>query len=423
MSGKNESKTIPYDCIVIGAGPSGLMAAITAARAGADVLVLEHRDKPLKKLYATGNGRCNFTNMHMDENVYRGSDPSFAYEALKVFGRDELLDFMHGLGLMTRDIDDYVYPHNEQARAVADALLLECRKLGIEIRCSEDVVNITKDEEFAVSTRSHIFRSKKLIIAAGGKAAPTHGSDGSTNRFIRAFGHEMVLQYPALVPLKVADRKLSGLSGVRVKCRISLTVDDKIVSEEQGEIIFNKDSISRIPVMQVSRYAVRAVSEGKDAALCIDLFPDRDTDELAAELETAFDISGNERRNRDMKRDRTALEALSLCINDKLAVYCLKEVGITPMSLAGSCSKEKTGRLAAYLKNMEYSITGSEGFDRAQVTSGGVNVSELTQDMESRMVPGLYIVGELCDIDGTCGGYNLQWAFTSGYIAGSDILR
>ena len=121
MSGKNESKTIPYDCIVIGAGPSGLMAAITAARAGADVLVLEHRDKPLKKLYATGNGRCNFTNMHMNENVYRGSDSSFAYEALKVFGRDELLDFMHGLGLMTRDIDDYVYPHNEQARAVAYA--------------------------------------------------------------------------------------------------------------------------------------------------------------------------------------------------------------------------------------------------------------------------------------------------------------
>ena len=145
--------------------------------------------------------------------------------------------------------------------------------------------------------------------------------------------------------------------------------------------------------------------------------------ELAEELETAFDISGNERRNRDMKKDRTALEALSLCINDKLAAYCLKEAGITPMSLAGSCSKEKTDRLAAYLKNMEYSITGSEGFDRAQVTSGGVNVSELTQDMESRIVPGLYLVGELCDIDGTCGGYNLQWAFTSGYIAGSDILR
>lgn len=427
MEHKRTVTAIPHDCMVIGAGPSGLMAAITAAREGADVLVIEHRDRPLKKLYATGNGRCNFTNLYMDDDVYRGNDPSFAYEALKIFGRDELIGFMHGLGLMTKNIGDYVYPYNEQARSVADMLLFECRRLGIDIRCGEDPVDITKNNDlFTVSTRTHVFRSRTLIMAAGGKAAPTHGSDGSVNKFIRAFGHNIILQQPALVPLKFGDGRLTDIAGVRVKCAVSLEIDGDTVSSECGEIIFNKDNISGIPVMQVSRYATQALAAGKEVSLFIDFFPEIDDKELTAYLETAFAgaDTGTDIRHKDIRRDRTALEALSLCINEKLAGYSLILADIVPGSLALSYSHKKLSQLALLLKDMEITVIADAGFDRAQVTLGGVDTTELTGDMESRLVSGLYMTGELCDIDGTCGGYNLQWAFTSGYIAGraaSDI--
>ncbi|MBR4719031.1 MAG: aminoacetone oxidase family FAD-binding enzyme [Lachnospiraceae bacterium] len=426
MEGNRGVTIRPHDCIVIGAGPSGLMAAITVARYGADVLVIEHRDRPLKKLYATGNGRCNFTNLKFDDDSYRGTDPSFAYKAIEVFGREGLLDFMHGLGLMTKSIGDYVYPYNEQARAVADALLLECRKLQIDIRCGEDVVDITYKDSFEVLTQTHMFRSTRLILAAGGKASPTHGSDGSINKFIRGFGHNIILQQPALVPLKFGDRRLALLAGVRVKCAVSLEVDDNMVSSEWGEIIFNKDNISGIPVMQVSRFATRALADGSEAALFLDLFPDESTEELTSELKIVF--MGTDRDNKgkhhsDVRRDRTALEALGLCLNEKLAEYCLNEAGIVPRSLAGNCSEARLERLSALLKDLRIPVIDNAGFDRAQVTAGGVDVSELTGDMESKLISGLYIAGELCDIDGTCGGYNLQWAFTSGYIAGMAAGR
>lgn len=442
MSDITGRTTEPYDCLVIGAGPSGLMAAITAARQGAEVLVLEHRERPLKKLYATGNGRCNFTNLYMDEKVYRGSDPLFAYEALKVFGRTELLDFMHSLGLMTRSINGYVYPYNEQARAVADVILLECRRLGIRICCGEDVVNITHEEGvtpedevtpernrtgalFSVSVKSRVYTSQNLILAAGGKASPTHGSDGSINKFVRAFGHNIILQQPALVPLMFGNRKLAAMAGVRIKCGVSLAVDTDVVSSERGEIIFNRDNISGIPVMQLSRFATEALAKGQDVSLFIDMFPDSGMDELTDMLKCAFkgQDAGSLKGpgHKDLRRDRTAVEALGLSINEKLAALCLDEAGIVQRSLASSCSDEKLKKLAELLKCMEVTIIADAGFDRAQVTSGGVDVSELTGDMESRLVPGLYIIGELCDIDGTCGGYNLQWAFSSGYIAGRHV--
>lgn len=413
--------TKPHDCIIIGAGPSGIMAALSAAGSGADVLVIEHRDRPLKKLYATGNGRCNFTNLYMGDDVYRGNDPSFAHDALKIFGRDELISYMHGIGLMTKNIGDYVYPYNEQARAVADALLLECRRLGIDIRCGEEVVDITYDEgTFTVLTHNYSLRSRRLIMASGGKAAPTHGSDGSINKFIRAFGHNIILQQPALVPLKFGDDRLSGLAGVRVKCGVSLETDGVPVSTECGEIIFNKDNVSGIPVMQVSRYATKALEAGQEVSLFIDLFPECDMEELLSALTAAFrgTCDGSGKKHLDLRRDRTAIEALGLCLNEKLAGYCLDISGIVQRSLAGNCADKKLYGLAALLKDMEIPVIADAGFDRAQVTAGGVDVSELNECMESRLIPGLYIVGELCDIDGTCGGYNLQWAFTSGYIAG-----
>ena len=419
---KDRSSDNKYDIIVTGAGPSGLMAAIQAARQGASVLVLEQKDKPLKKLYATGNGRCNFSNLYMDDKVYRGVDPGFAVKLTERFGRDDLLGFFHDLGMMTKHIGDYIYPYNEQARTVADALLLECRRLGIKISCDERTVDITwnDDSHFTVKTASGTYCCRCLILAVGGKASPAHGSDGNLNSVIVKLGHTIATQRPALVPLVHNDKGLSKLAGVRVKCAVSLEVSGEPVSSEQGEIIFNKDNISGIPVMQMSRYATQALAEGKEVSIVLDFFPGETDDELFELLKTAFigHFDGQKDSRRDLRRDRTALEALSLCLNEKLAEYCLKAAGVAARSLAGNISDRKLELLTYILHRFEVDIYEDAGFERAQVTAGGVSTDELTDELESRKISGLYVVGELADVDGTCGGYNLQWAFSSGALAG-----
>ena len=418
--------------IVIGAGPSGLMAAIQASYHGASVTVLERNDKPLKKLYATGNGRCNFSNLYMDDRVYRGAHPEFALRVMEDFDRNDLLLFFHNLGMMTKHIGDYIYPYNEQARTVANVLLLECRRLKIDVRCGEDVVDITNDGGFTVRTAEREYRSRKLIVAAGGKASPAHGSDGSLNRVIEGMGVDFESPQRALVPLLYSEKGLSRLAGVRVKCSVSLLVDGSKVTGEQGEIIINKDNISGIPIMQMSRYATQALKKKASVSVSVDLFPDEDEDGVNRLIYNAFKgyryavaVMEEGQRKTDVRYDRACVDALSLLLNEKLAMYCLKIADIVPDSLSVKVPDKKLKELSGILKDLKVSICGDAGWERAQVTAGGVNTQGLTDKLESVKVPGLYITGELCDIDGTCGGYNLQWAFSSGAVAGRDaaLLR
>ena len=384
-----------YDVLVIGAGPSGMMAAICAANGGKRVIVIEQKDIPGKKIYATGNGRCNYTNMYFDDKVYRGNDTRFAYDAFKKFDNHALIAFMNSIGVVSRDIQGYVYPANEQARTVADALAFECRRLGVTIRCSDKAVDIIeKNNCFEIKTDNDSYNAKKVIIAVGGKASPTHGSDGNLNRIIRALGHEIIRQNPALVPLTFEDKKLSELAGVRFKCRVTLHTEPNEEFTESGEVIINKDNISGIPVMQLSRYAVNAMEKKEKPYLELDLCTDTEQDELCKLIQTS------------VERKLSVCEALSLIVNRKIAEY------FTELT-------QNTERLAEMLKHFRIDINGDCSFNRAQVSSGGVDVGQLTPNMESRLVNGLYFVGEIIDVDGTCGGYNLQWAFTSGYIAGS----
>ena len=411
---KDSSIHIPdrkaYDVAVIGAGPAGLMAAITAARSQKSVLVLEQKDRPCRKLYATGNGRCNFTNLSFDDKVFRGGDVRFAYDAYKRFDNESLMEWMKELGVPSRDISGYVYPYNEQARTVAEALLLECRRLDIDIRCGEKVVDIIKERsDFTVRTETAGYTSKNVIVAVGGKASPTHGSDGSLNRIIRKLGHDIILQRPALVPLAFSDKHLAMLAGVRLKCRISLQADGEQVSEETGEIIFNKDNISGIPVMQVSRYAVEALAEERKVTLILDLFPQSEEKELCKLITQTSDP------------DRTIYEALSLITNDKMAEYVADSISAECGDRVCDLTDDMIDSAIRCLKHLAVDIVGDCGFNRAQVTAGGVDTKQVDGDMGSRIVDGLYFAGEILDVDGTCGGYNLQWAFTSGHIAGSAV--
>ena len=447
-----------YDIIIAGSGPAGLIAGITAARENASVLILEQKPEPCKKLYATGNGRCNFTNLKMSPGVYRGGMSALAEELTDEFDRDDLLYFFHDLGLMTRHIGDYIYPYNEQAAAVAGVLLAECKRLGIEILCNAKVVDITRNNTRAVdithnNTRAsditqdecggflvdiihteepgksgsrkkkqpaskeetlERIRSTKVILAVGGKASPTHGSDGNLNKVIRRLGHEIVPQQPALVPLLFADKRLSALAGVRVKCGVSLMVGkEPPISSEQGEIIFNKDNISGIPVMQLSRFAVCALAEGKRALLELNFFCEESEEETFALLKNAFHAWGDPYR--------TAVSALGFCLPAKLAEYVITTE--TKQKQASAFTDEHLRSLAQLLQHFPVEVTGNAGFNRAQVTAGGVAADQVTDRLESVCVPGLYFAGEILDVDGTCGGYNLHFAFASGRIAGRSAAE
>lgn len=397
-----------YDVIVVGAGPAGLMAAISASRGGKDVLVVEQKDIPLKKIYATGNGRCNFTNLTFDDKVFRGQKPEFAYEAYKRFDNKALIEFMRLIGVISKDISGYVYPYNEQARTIAQALLFECRRLHVTILCSSRVVDITKtDDRFEVTTeKKDRFECRDIIVTVGGKASPTHGSDGNLNKVIRRLGHEIILQRPALVPLTFEDKKFSDLSGVRLKCKATLLIDGEKTEDETGEIIFNKDNISGIPVMQLSRYATKALDEKKSVSLKLDLFPDMEEAELCKLINNA-------------DKDMSVSEAFGLLTNEKMAQLIVSLCGLENKRVCEA--SEKINKAVAMLKGINVKINGDCGFNRAQVTSGGVSLDQINSDMGSKLVDGLYFAGEVLDIDGTCGGYNLQWAFTSGYIAGSAV--
>ncbi|MCR5418389.1 MAG: aminoacetone oxidase family FAD-binding enzyme [Lachnospiraceae bacterium] len=428
-----------YDCIVAGAGPAGLMAAITAAREGAKVLLLERKSEPCKKLYATGNGRCNFTNLNMDEGVYRGGGAGLAREAVDTFDRNDLLGFFHDLGLMTKHIGDYVYPYNEQASSVAGVLLSEIRRLGVELHCDEMVVDIIPscdemkvDINYIVKTDKEEYRATNVIITVGGKASPTHGSDGSLNKVIRRLGHRIIPQQPALVPLLFSDKTLSELAGVRVKCGAFLQreedalpeenvlSEEEVLSEdgkqdllsEEGEIIFNKDNISGIPVMQLSRFAVMEIEEGRSCCLLLDFFPRESREELQDWLKRSATTWADPLR--------TVSDVLSFCLPEKLADHILKKCGLSPEDKAAGLSEKTIGRITELCKGFPVPVCDNAGFNRAQVTAGGVDCDQVSDRMESLLHPGLFFAGEVLDVDGTCGGYNLHWAFASGRIAGRE---
>lgn len=401
-----------YDAIVIGGGASGLTAAIFAARSGCDVLVLEQKDKLCKKIYATGNGKCNFTNKDWQPAYFRGEDSSLAEPVLRGFSLTDTLIFFKQIGVYPKERNGYYYPNSEQAASVAENLVREAKRLGVECLTGVKVSQVNKGNDgcFFVETDRGNYRAKSTVLATGGKASPVHGSDGSGYPLAKSFGHRIISPLPAIVQLKAEGKFFKTLAGVRSDGRVTLHIGGKTYTEE-GELLFAAYGLSGIPVMQVSRYASVALAGKNPVTAELDLFP------VLAEAELAEEIA---RRFRMMK-DNTAEEALAGLCNHKLNYVILQLCGLEPTKKAVSYGKKEATALAEKFKRFTVKIIDTNGFDQAQACTGGVPLTELTEHMESKLVPGLFVTGELADIDGTCGGYNLQWAWSSGAAAGKKI--
>ena len=397
--------------LIIGGGAAGLMAAIQARRAGEVVTVLEAGKKPAAKIYATGNGRCNFTNTDFSEGVFRGFHPEFADRAFHKFDNEALIAYFKTLGIFPRDINGYIYPFSLQASSVALALVRECEELGVNIYCDSPVIDIKIDEDgLKAVTENNIFRGDKMIITCGGKAGNASKLKTDMYKTLKKLGIGILRPMPALVNLKYSDKDLAVLAGVRARAGVRLLIDGNQVSAENGEIIFNKDNINGIPVMQLSRFAAYALNEKKSVTLKLDFASGFGESEFYDYLRGLF--YGKESGHKNV------YDLLSGLLNDKLLTVILKRSGINTNKAANKLKPQSLDDLVQTIRCFGIDIKQTGSFENAQVTAGGVSTEEIGDDMQSKIIPGMFFAGEIIDIDGTCGGYNLQWAFTSGYIAG-----
>lgn len=398
-----------YDVIIIGAGASGLMAAITVARQGNSVLVIEQKDKAGKKILATGNGKCNFTNLNQCPECYHSEDSAFAMKVLSCFDVSRTLEFFKELGIFPKERDGYLYPNSEQAASVVSVLMMECDRLKVQFCYQETVKEIRKPYYTVVTQTQNSYKGKKLILAAGGCASPKLGSDGSGYQLAKKLGHTIIKPLPALVQLKSPNKSCKTVSGVRTFAVVTAYAEKNQLSKEQGEIIFTDYGISGIPVMQISRYIAKALDKGEKTYLTLDYFPELTKEELKWLI-----------KQRIQQNPMKTLEEMMVgLLNHKLNYILILEAKLDPYQPSKSATLIEIERLVNQMKEYKLPISDTNSFENAQVCAGGIATNEIDAgSMESKMMKGLYLVGELVDVDGTCGGYNLQWAWSSGYVAG-----
>lgn len=405
--------------LIIGAGASGMTAAIFAARQGAKVSLIEHKDRVGKKILSTGNGKCNLSNRHMEASCYRSSVPGFPMEVIRQFPVEATLDFFRQLGIVMKDRNGYLYPWSGQASAVLEVLRSELLECGVEVKtgCEVQIIRTPLESKrdglgpvYRLETSCGVLSGDALILATGSKAAPATGSDGSGYLLARNLGHRIIKPLPALVQLRCKEGFYKQISGVRTEARVSIVSGGQTLAEDTGELQLTDYGISGIPVFQVSRYAVRALDAGKKVTAILDFSPDMEKKETITLLQARKSLAGG----RSMEEFFTGWQ------HKKLAQLFLKQAGVLGNRPIGSLTEKEIHTLAALLKAFQTEVTASNSFEQAQICCGGVDVREINPvTLESKKQKGLYLIGELLDVDGICGGYNLQWAWSTGAIAGT----
>lgn len=399
--------------LVIGGGAAGMMAAITAKRKGANVILLERNNRVGKKILATGNGRCNYTNVNLNIANYHGENPKFAYSTLSQFGVVETMDFFEQLGI-TPAIEDNgkVFPLSFQSSSILDVLRFEMEDLGIEVLTDSFVKEIEKGDNFVlILNNGKKVYGDKVILATGGNAAPNTGSDGYGYKLAQSLGHTIVPIFPGLVQLKLEGDIFKQIDGVKVLGKASLYREGQLIKEDIGDVLFTNYGISGPPILQISRTALQYLNKGDNVEIGVSIIHTRTEEELYEYLKYRFSFMPK----------KTIEIGLIGFINKRLILPILREVNINKDKQIAHLTNEEIRQISNILTDWRFNIIGSKSFKDAQVTAGGVNTNEINPStMESKLVKGLFFAGEIVDIDGDCGGFNLQWAWSSGYVAGEN---
>lgn len=401
--------------LVLGGGPAGMTAALAAARAGAEVLLLEQNERIGKKLLLTGNGKCNYTNLELDVARYDTDGPDFVRELIKRYPPKAIIRFLEELGVppLSRH-GGWIYPHAEQAAAVLNALRAALEREQVAVRTGTRVLGIQREKKggFRIRTEEKPLYADRVILALGGSALAKTGSDGSGFRYAEELGLKLEAPRPALCPLRSTEREnpfFRAAQGVRVPAELTLFVDNAARGRESGELQLTKEGFSGIAVFQLSLFAGRALAEKRKTELCINFLADftADTDFFARRLSLPF---------------ATDLEAVGNGLVPKnLWGALLRRAALTPQQAVKRGDRELAKRLSAALTASRFTLQGLGSLEKAQVSAGGIALSELSgQSLSFRRVPGLYAAGEILNVTGPCGGYNLHWCFASGLSAGQS---
>ena len=400
---------------IIGAGASGVFAALILKQNYIDTTVIERNANALKKIYATGNGRCNFTNRNVSYKNYHGENPKFTISAIKKFDNYDVIEFFNDMGIPEVELENgKIFPKSLQASSIVKQMMCLANHLEVEFIFDSFVDDVRKNGDvFEVKSNDSIYKFDYLVVACGSKAYKKSGSDGNGYILMKKFGHNIVKTHPGIVRLRLNGDSFKKVSGARFKANAKLVVDGKEVFEFYHDVLFTDYGISGPTILQLSGEAIRAKNKGLDVKIRIDTV-DLDENKLYEHLIYIISLNYYKKIN----------ELLVGLINDNLIEEVLNQAGINKDINVCELSKEEIYKLAHTLKNLEFSVSGYKDEDSGQITCGGVDTDEINPStMESKKIKNLYIIGEIMDVDGDCGGYNLQWAFSSAYSCAMSIIK
>lgn len=406
-----------FKIAIIGGGASGLVAAISFVKAlenkNAEVSILERMDRVGKKILATGNGKCNLSNSNTNEKYYHSKNHKFIKDILNQFSYKDTIKFFESIGLICRlESDGRIYPYSNQASSVLDVLRMEIKHLSIKEICNFEVNNIKKyQNKFIISsTNNQKYEATKVILSTGGNTYSSLGSNGSGYKLLKSLGHTIVNIHPSLVQIKSDSKLVKALNGIRINAVAKLIKNQKVIRQEKGELQFTEYGLSGILILQLST----AIKDTNNMKISIDVMPEFEKDKVEQII-----------RNKISNEGWKTLDNFFVGIlNKRVGQMILKSSGIISLSKeANSLSENEIKDIVNTIKDWQFNVTGTMSWNNAQATSGGADTTEFYPTLESKKVKDLYVTGELLDVDGDCGGFNLQWAWATGFIAGKEAAN
>ena len=393
--------------VVIGGGASGMVCAIKLAIRGIDVTILEKNNSVCKKVLITGNGKCNYFNSDMNINHYRSNYINFLDDIITNENINKVHEFFNSIGIVPRIKNGYYYPYSNTSTTIKNLLLLECIRLGIKIITDTNVIDIIKEDKFIIKTNNNDIICDKVVLATGSIASTR--DEYNMYKILNKIGHNIIKPLPALVMLEGIGNYFKDWAGIRVDASVSLYENDKYIDTEAGEVELTNYGISGICIMNLSGRISRIIDNGNKASLRINFIPNIDNGYKY--LEERYKLLPN----------LNVIEMLESIFNYKLLHIILKKCHIDDKLTWNKLNDKEKQLLVENIFNFKLDIKSTKGFKFAQVVSGGVDLKEINNNFESKIVNGLYIIGELLDVDGDCGGYNLGFAWISGMIVGDNL--